>query len=135
MSPGMAGEGKVDVRDLWSLLRARRHSRGLTLRHVQQEMGNALTASSLSRLENGATPDSQNVSAIAAWLGLPLSQIAWPGETNEQQANVDIPDVVEVHLRANKKLDPATADYLAWTFRRLYEDAMAGKVPVIRRRR
>ncbi|MBA3779978.1 MAG: helix-turn-helix domain-containing protein [Chloroflexi bacterium] len=130
-----AHDQKVDVRELGAMLRARRHARRLTLRQVQDELDNSLTASSLSRLENGAVPDARNVQLLASWLGFPVSQVAWPGEAEEPETPMDIPDVVEVHLRANKKLDPAAAEYLAWTFRRLYEDAVSGNVPVVTRRR
>lgn len=132
---GKPPDQKIDVRELGGMLRARRHARRLTLRQVQDELNNSLTASSLSRLENGAVPDARNVAVLATWLGLPVSQIAWPGEAEGTEPPMDIPDVVEVHLRANKKLDPAAAEYLAWTFRRLYEDAVSGNVPVVTRRR
>lgn len=120
--------GVVDVRELGALLKARRTADGLTLRALQAELRNALTASALSRIENGATPDPRNVPAIAEWLNIPISQIAWPGQATATNRGDSIPDVVEVHLRADKKLSPVAADVLAMTFRRLYEDIVAGKI-------
>lgn len=120
----------MDVRGLGELLRARRSARGLTLRELQAELRNALSASALSRIENGATPDAKNVLAIAEWLSIPISQIAWPGQATATNRGDSTPDVVEVHLRADKKLDPVAAEVLARTFRVLYDDIVAGKIPL-----
>ncbi len=124
--------GVVDVRGLGELLRARRSARGLTLRELQAELHNALSASALSRIENGATPDAKNVLAIAEWLNIPISQIAWPGEATATSQGTSTPDVVEVHLRADKKLDAVAAEVLARTFRVLYDDIVAGRIPLAR---
>jgi len=119
----------VSVEELGSLLKRKRIAEGLTLREVEAQMERALTASSLSRLENGATPDVGHVAVIATWLQIPLSLIAWPGE-NPDAKEVDTPTAVEVHLRADKNLQPAEADALARMFRLLYRDYTAGNVPV-----
>jgi transcriptional regulator with XRE-family HTH domain len=124
--------GVVDVRGLGDLLRARRSARGLTLRELQAELHNALSASALSRIENGATPDAKNVLAIAEWLSIPINQIAWPGQATATNGGDSTPDVVEVHLRADKKLDPVAAEVLAQTFRRLYDDIVAGRITLAR---
>lgn len=122
--------GVADVGDLGGLLRKRRIADGLTLRQLQAQLRNALSASALSRIENGATPDPKNVPAIAAWLNIPISQIAWPGQATATSGGDSTPDVVEVHLRADKKLSPIAADVLAMTFRRLYDDIVDGKIPL-----
>ena len=125
--------GVVDVRELGALLRARRQASGLTLRGVQEELRNALSASALSRIENGAMPDARNVPVIAEWLDIPISQIAWPGQATATNRGSSTPDVVEVHLRADKKLSPIAADVLARTFRLLYDDIVEGKIPLANR--
>lgn len=122
--------GVVDVRGLGELLRARRSARGLTLRELQAELRNALSASALSRIENGATPDAKNVLAIAEWLSIPISRVAWPGQATTTNRGDSTPDVVEVHLRADKNLSPIAAEVLARTFRVLYDDIVAGRIPL-----
>lgn len=120
---------RVDVRELGQLLRRRRTAKKLSLRQVESELENALTASTLSRLENGATPDPVNVAPLAAWLEIPLELIAWPGEL-PVRAELDTPQLVELHLRADKKLRPEAAEVLASLFRRLYQDVASGAVPL-----
>lgn len=120
----------VDVRELGELLRKRRSAAKLTLREVENQLDHALTASSLSRLENGATADSKNVSTLAEWLGIPLELIAWPGHSIAPAAGIDTPTVIEVHLRADKNLPPGAGEALAKMFRRLYQDFASGDLPV-----
>lgn len=120
----------VDVRELGSLISRRRVAKRLTLRDVEEQLEHALTASTISRLENGATPDIGNVPILARWLGIPLNQIAWPGQAGEQVVEADTPAVVEVHLRADRKLDPDAAEALASMFRMLYDNLASGDAPV-----
>jgi transcriptional regulator with XRE-family HTH domain len=120
--------GVVDVRELGELLRARRTASGLTLRQLQAELENVLTASALSRIENGAVPEARNVQPIARWLRIPMSQIAWPGQMTSAQVAQSTPDAVEVHLRADKNLKPEAADALARMFRLLYDDIVHGRI-------
>ncbi len=117
----------IDVRELGGLLQARRQARGLSLRQLQGELQDALTASALWRIEHGATPEPRNVSLLAHWLDLPLDQIGWPGEIS-QTKRLDTPDAIEVHLRADKKLSPDVAMALAKTVRRLYEDIVNDQI-------
>lgn len=119
----------VDVRELGEHLKRRRAAKRLTLRQVETELNHALTASTLSRLENGATPEPANVAHLAEWLEIPLELIAWPGEIMIDQ-DVDLPTTVQVHLRADKNLRPEAAEALAMVFRRLYEDFASGVLPL-----
>lgn len=112
----------VELGSLGHLMRARRMSLGLSLRDLEEQLARELTASSLSRIENGAIPDPKNVSLIAHWLDIPLNRVAWPGETSGPSIGETTPDVIEVHLRADKNLNPAAAEALGLMFRRLYDD-------------
>ena len=125
---GQPASGVVTVAELGQLVRSRRTADGLTLRQLQAEMENRLSASALSRIENGAVPDPKNVPTIADWLGIPVNQIAWPGQSTDASEGRSTPDVVAVHLRADKNLDARTADVLARTFRRLYEDIVEDRI-------
>ncbi len=129
-SDGRPVAGVVNVRELGELVRARRAADGLTLRGLQAALDNALSASALSRIENGAIPEPRNVAPIADWLGIPMSQIAWPGQATTSSKGQTTPDVVEVHLRADKHLSPIAAEVLARTFRVLYDDIVAGRIPL-----
>lgn len=126
-------EGKpdlVDVADLGRLVQRRRKAHDWSLRDVEQQLEGAMTASSLSRIERGAIPDSKNVPVLAKWLELPLDRIGWPGETSGDSSDLAVPDVVEVHLRADRNLDPAAAEVLSTMFRHLYESVASGTFTV-----
>lgn len=121
-------ERVVDVGQLGHLVKARRAAEGLSLRDLQEQIQNALSASALSRIENGATPEPKNVAPLAAWLGIPMGNIAWPGQPTPSATDQSTPDVVAVHLRADKKLNPVAAETLARMFRRLYEDLLEERI-------
>jgi transcriptional regulator with XRE-family HTH domain len=127
---GAKPQERVDVSDLGRRVRRRRSALGLSLRDVEGQLGGGITASSLSRIERGATPDPRNVPLLARWLELPLDLISWPGQAHEVDVDLETPDVVEVHLRADKNLDPAAAEALSMMFRHLYEGLASGKLSV-----
>jgi transcriptional regulator with XRE-family HTH domain len=110
------------------MVKARRAAEGLSLRDLQDQIQNALSASALSRIENGATPEPRNVAPLAAWLGIPMGNIAWPGQPSPGATDQSTPDVVAVHLRADKKLNPVAAETLARMFRRLYDDLLEERI-------
>ncbi len=131
MTMPQAGNETVDVRELGQLLRARRQAREISLRELQEELRDALTASALSRIENGSIPEPRNAAVIAAWLGLAATRLSWPGQPDLPVAKrTSTPEIVEVHLRADKKLSPVAAEVLARTFRVLYNDIVAGRIPL-----
>lgn len=124
------GAKLVPVADLGKHLRAKRHATRLSLRDVAAQMEHRLTPSTLSRIENGAVPDSGNVPPLAKWLGLPLSRVGWPGESDHPGDELATPQLVEVHLRADRRLAPDTADALSRMFTVLYDAAVAGSVEI-----
>jgi transcriptional regulator with XRE-family HTH domain len=118
----------ISVLDLGRHLHAKRRAEGRSLRDVAEAMDYRLTPSALSRIEHGAVPDPSNVPALAEWLGVPLSQIGWPGEADRTEQDRGARDLVEVHLRADPRLAPETADALAHMFRVLYDAAVSGQL-------
>ena len=124
-----AKSGLIDVADLGRLVQRRRKVRALSLRDVEEQLEGAITASSLSRIERGAIPDSKNVPVLARWLQVPLDAIGWPGESRASQERAT-PDVVEVHLRADRNLNPEAAEVLSTMFRHLYESVASGTFTV-----
>lgn len=105
------------VRD--RLIKTRR-KRGVSLREVAEQTG--LSAATLSRFEKKkGTPDLPTVAKLADWLSLDRAAVF---NAQEEEA-ADTPSVVTAHLRADKNLDPETAEALAKSFNELYK-AFAG---------
>ena len=129
--PDVRSSGGVDVRDLGQLLRERRSAANKTLRQVMDEMNRALTASTLQRIEKGAVPEAKNVAVIAKWLEIPTEMIRWPGGLDSREPST-VPDIVEVHLRADKNLGHEQAQALSQMFRTLYDQLASGReVPLL----
>lgn len=123
---------------LAGLVRAKRRKANLTLRAAAHSSG--ISASTLSRLERGVAvslPDAETIRKLARWLERPVGSLL--GSTHTQRESQtspepELPDLVEVHLRADKTLKPDTADALARMFRSLYTHA-AEVAPEHNRRR
>ena len=123
--PVTKSQRQVGLEEFGDLIKRKRDADRLTLRDLEAQLNHAITASSLSRIEHGAVPEARNVPRLAHWLGIPLEQVAWP-ETRDAVKAVDTPSAVEVHLRADRNLDPKVAQALADMFRKLYESASEG---------
>lgn len=117
----------IEIGEIGALVARHRSAKGFTLREVEDQLGHALTASSISRIEHGALPEPRNVPILARWLNIPPEHIVWPNEKRQTRA-VDVPTAVEVHLRADRNLSPGAAEALATMFRRLYTDVASGEV-------
>ena len=80
-----------------------------------------VSAATLSRFESRkGNLDLATLSKLISWLGIDQSQV-FGGSADAEQEGLDTPGLVEVHLRADRKLDPQTATALAEGFRALYE--------------
>ena len=99
----------VPVDQLGAELKRVRSRRGLSLRDVAEETG--ISASTLSRLERGSTPDYDIVDRLAGWLKVSVATGVSP--TQAPKTDTEVMQVVEVHLRANKKLSAGTARAIA----------------------
>lgn len=106
-----------------ALIKAKRRETDLGLRAAALASG--ISASTLSRLERGAAlslPDADTLTKLATWLDVPVgSLLNEDGETDDAGPELSTPEVVEVHLRSDKELNPETAKSLALMFRMLYE--------------
>jgi transcriptional regulator with XRE-family HTH domain len=103
-------------------IKARKHQGGLSVRTAARQC--SVDASTLSRLERGVystLPDAGTLEKLARWLGTSVGELL--GGTVSNAAGGTLPDVVEVHLRADKNLSPKTAKALADMFKALYEHA------------
>lgn len=97
------------------LTQARKHH-GLSLRAVAEATD--ISAATLSRFESHkGNPDIETLTKLVDWLKVDRGDVfgAAPAQP------VDTPQAVEVHLRADPKLDPRTAQALAEGFRTMYE--------------
>jgi len=108
-----------------ALIKAKRREDGIGLRDAAEVSG--VSASTLSRLERGAAtalPDSGTLAKLANWLGLTLSSLLSDKEKTKAEPQLTTPEVVEVHLRADKELSPETAKALAQMFKTLYDHCL-----------
>jgi transcriptional regulator with XRE-family HTH domain len=119
----MRKEELIKLTELGHYVRRKRERDGLSLRDAARET--KVSAATLSRIENEAgVPDSATLARLAQWLDIPLARIIGaPGTSSDQvivRKGESTPDVVEVHLRADKNLSPDTAEALAEMFRLAY---------------
>jgi transcriptional regulator with XRE-family HTH domain len=116
----------VNTVELGRAIKRRREELGLSLRDVADVTN--VSASTLSRIENGTgKPDADNIARLTGWLDMPIDRVM------NKQAASDVepviyypheatPEIVEAHLRADKKLTPETAKALAELFRVAYKE-------------
>jgi transcriptional regulator with XRE-family HTH domain len=106
-----------------ALIKAKRRKQRMGLREAAAESG--ISPSTLSRLERGVStslPDADTLTKLARWLKAPIaSLLSEETRTGHDSPQLTTPEVVEVHLRADKRLAPATALALGRAFRLLYE--------------
>lgn len=115
---------RAAMAQIGALVQAKRREAGIGLRAASEQSG--ISASTLSRLERGVAaslPDAETLSRLSIWLQVPVgSLMATDLPTSTGTApDLTTPEVVEVHLRADKHLSPSTADALAKMFRVLYD--------------
>jgi transcriptional regulator with XRE-family HTH domain len=120
----------IKVGELGHYLRRKRERDGLSLRDAARETN--VSAATLSRIENeSGIPDSATLARLAQWLNIPLERIIGGSSPSSNQVIVrkgeSTPDVVEVHLRADKNLTPETAKALSEMFRLAYDQFSKSK--------
>lgn len=115
----------INTVELGRAIKRRREELGLSLRDVADVTN--VSASTLSRIENGTgKPDADNIARLTGWLDMPIDRVM----NNQSVDNVEpviyypheaTPEIVEAHLRADKKLTPETAKALSELFRVAYK--------------
>jgi len=113
---------RLDSERLATMVRTKRATRGL--REVAVEIGD-VSPSTLSRVENGRAPDMETFLLLCDWLRVPpaeffSSEQAAPEEKSPAES-------IELQLRADKNLDPATANTLATIVRAAYQELRRNK--------
>lgn len=107
---------------LGELIKMKRQEAGLGLRSAAEESG--ISASTLSRLERGigAAPDAETMTKLSEWLKASVDDLLFGGETQFRKLEeLSTPDIIAVHLRADKRLSSETANALAELFRTAYK--------------
>lgn len=104
-------------------LKDARQRRNKTLNDVHNDTG--VSIATLSRIERGDAPniESKTLVALANWLKISLDSIS--PTASRTHADKSTPDVIELHLRADKNLNPTTATALSNAFRMLYDQFAA----------
>ena len=126
----MPTHSHIHLDRLSAQLRTKRGKRGL--REVAEEIGD-ISASTLSRIEQGNVPDVATFMRICNWLGVDSSEFvpdatAQKNKSSGRDKEVDVPHVIEAHLRADRVLPPATIDALSEMIRVAYKAAGEGKL-------
>ena len=121
---GFKNETLVNTAELGRAIKRHREELKMSLRDVADEI--AVSASTLSRIENGTgKPDADNIARITRWLDMPVDRVM-SGKGSDVEPVVyypheATPEIVEAHLRADKKLTPETAKALSELFRVAYQ--------------
>jgi transcriptional regulator with XRE-family HTH domain len=115
----------INTVELGRAIKRRREELGLSLRDVADVT--EVSASTLSRIENGTgKPDADNIARLTGWLDMPVDRVMKMAKKDDVEAVVyypheATPEIVEAHLRADKKLTPETAKALSELFRVAYQ--------------
>ncbi len=115
----------INTIELGRAIKRRREELGFSLRDVADETG--VSASTLSRIENGTgKPDADNIARLTGWLDMPVDRVMNSHASNDVEPVIyypheATPEIVEAHLRADKKLTPETAKALSELFRVAYQ--------------
>ncbi len=117
---------EIDIHKLAALVRTKRGKRGL--RETAQEI-EGISISTLSRVELGKIPDLGTFLRLCRWLGVSPEQFASGSEHVDRQEptpTVSTQEMIVAHLRADRTLDPRTAEALSTMIRLAYEAAEQG---------
>ncbi|WP_165370487.1 helix-turn-helix domain-containing protein [Hymenobacter persicinus] len=96
---------QLDTDKLAAMVKSKRANRGL--RAVAQEIGE-VSASTLSRIEQGSVPDVNTFLQLCKWLNVPTDTFT----TTDEGATASESDKIVAHLRADRVLPKATAQAL-----------------------
>lgn len=122
---GFKNDNFINTVELGRAIKRRREELGLSLRDVADVTN--VSASTLSRIENGTgKPDADNIARLTGWLDMPIDRVMNKKTMDDFEPVIyypheATPEIVEAHLRADKKLTPETAKALSELFRVAYK--------------
>ena len=110
----------VDAATLAKRVKAKREAEGLSLRAAAKLLD--MSAATISRVETGEhLPERDHLLRLAAWAGMPLDPNARRRRNQLVHGeNATTVEAVELHLRADKDLDPDDAEILVQLVRTAY---------------
>jgi len=119
---------EIDVQKLATLVRAKRGRLGL--RAASDQIG-GVSASTLSRIEQGKVPDLDTFLRICEWLGSNPDELVQNPDWRQEGRGLppDTAEVIAAHLRADRTLDPETAQALETMIRLAFKAAREGTLP------
>jgi len=109
---------QLDQKAFIARIKAKRGDMGL--REAAAEIGE-ISASSLSRIENGKLPDMETFLRICDWLEVDSSTFLTLASDAEFESEGNTPQIIEAHLRADTNLDEDTAIAIAKMVKNVYE--------------
>lgn len=119
---------EINIRELAAMMRARRGKRGLRL--VAEEIG-GVSASTLSRVEQGKLPDLATYLRICRWLGVAPERFTDMNTSSGMDlspADASTARIIAAHLRADRTLDPKTAEALITMIQLAYSAIENGEI-------
>lgn len=114
----------LDTKKLATMVRTKRADRGL--REAAVEAGD-ISPSTLSRVENEKAPDMETFLLLCDWLQVSPNEFLKNDKEAEINRASDTSETIAIHLRADKALDPATANALAALVKAAYRDLSQSK--------
>jgi transcriptional regulator with XRE-family HTH domain len=114
-----------DSHHLAAMVIAKRDGRGL--RATAAEIG-GVSASTLSRIEQGKVPDLDTFLRLCRWLGVSADEFADSPSVHVPEDDGQRADIIAAHLRADRTLDRATARALERMVRLAYQAAAADRL-------
>jgi transcriptional regulator with XRE-family HTH domain len=121
----MSSSASVDYQKFSAMLKTKRRGRGLRL--VADEIG-GVSASTLSRIEQGNVPDLETFMRICKWLGVSADEFRPADGAGKSLESPAASEVIEAHLRADRTLPPDAVDALSQMIRFAYKAAKAGNL-------
>lgn len=100
----------VDVEGLYGALDVKRRAADLSWRDVATAIG--VSASTLTRMAQGASPDVEGFGKMVRWLGVSADEFIASSKPRTGKKQEELLMVVSRHLRASKELDPRSAKAL-----------------------
>ena len=100
----------VDVEGLYAALDAKRKAEDLSWRETASAIG--VSASTLTRMAQGASPDVEGFGKMVRWLDVSADDFISRTKARRAKKPEELLVVVSRHLRASKELDPKSAKAL-----------------------
>jgi transcriptional regulator with XRE-family HTH domain len=128
----MSPSSPIDIQRLAALLRTKRGSRGLrTVADEISENFGHVSASTLSRIEQGNVPDLETFMYLCAWLGVSADSFSGRHKApkTDPGQSLPFPEAIEAHLRADRTLPAEAIDALSKMIQYAYRAAQVEKLP------